>query len=320
LTVIYTLHGTEERMKLSGILIGAAVIFAICLVIRVLKSVPSTSGFADKQVSKAAAADVKAAAADVIVFDEQTNPPPYSLDPINSVDDYEYNLVFKGEGDKAMTKATRDVLMSAYPKDWTTHPPSSELFQQGLAAYKEGFADAAEKADNLMQKHNPYREVDGTNMTPPDSKAAEDAERDILATYVPKKPGELTTYDLDDAEEIVKRIYTAKGLVAYTKRGDNNTITVMSTSKIGEEVVYEDEYQAGPTPVGAGAPTGVGAVKEAGEGIDVPVNIINLGPKDPFFTPVSQEARTRSEKWDYTSWTPGLERAFAPTEPQTKWY
>jgi len=310
-------------MKLSGILIGAAIIFAICVVIRVLKSVPSgksTAGFTDKQVSKAAAADAKAAAADVVVLDEQTNPPPYSLDPINSVDDYEYNLVFKGEGDKAMTKATRDVLMSAYPKDWTTHPPSSELFQQGLAEYKEGFADAAAKADSIMQKHNPYREVDGSNMTPPDLKAAEDAERDILATYVPKKPGELTTYDLDDAEEIVKRIYTAKGLVAYTKRGDNNTITVMSTTKIGEEVVYEDEYSE-PAASSKGAPTGTGAVKEAGEGtVDVPVNIINLGPKDPFFTPVSQEARTRSDKWDYTSWTPGLERAFAPTEPQTKWY
>jgi hypothetical protein len=318
-------------MKLSGIFIGAAIILAICILIRVLKSIPSTkSGFTDKQVSKAAAnakaADAKAAANDAIVLDEQvgykplatfgeqTNPPPYSLDPINSVDDYEYNLVFKGEGDRAMTKATRDVLMSAYPKDWTTHPPSSELFQQGLAAYKEGFADAAAKAE-VMQKHNPYREVDGTNMTPPDSKAAEDAERDILATYVPKKPGELTTYDLDDAEEIVKRIYTAKGLVAYTKRGDNNTVTIMSTRKIDEPVVYEDEYSE------KGAPTGTDAVKEAGEGtVDVPVNIINLGPKDPFFTPVSQESRTRGEKWDYTSWTPGLERMFAPTEAQTKWY
>jgi hypothetical protein len=312
--IIYALHGTE-RMKPSEIFIGAAIIFAICVLIRVLKSIPSTkSGFTDKQVSKAAAADAKAAANDVIVFDEQMNPPPYSLDPINSVDDYEYNLVFRGEGDKAMTKATRDVLMSAYPKDWTTHPPSSELFQQGLAAYKEGFANSPPP-----QKGNPYKEVDGSNMTPPDSKAAEDAERDILTTYVPKKPGELTTYDLDDAEEIVKRIYTAKGLVAYTKRGDNNTVTVMSTSKIGEEVVYEDEYPISAS--NAGAPTGTGAVKAAGEGtVDVPVNIVNLGPKDPFFTPVSQEGRTRSDKWDYTSWTPGLERMFAPTEPQTKWY
>lgn len=243
--------------------------------------------------------------------------PPYSTDPINSVDDYEYNLVFKGEGDRAMTKATRDVLMSSYPKDWSTHPPSSELFQQGLAEYKEGFADAAAKAENIMQKHNPYKEVDGSNMTPPDSKAVEDAERDILATYVPKKPGELTTYDLDDAEEIVKRIYTAKGLVAYTKRGEGNVVTVMSTSKIDEPVVYEDEYSAEPS---VGAATGKDAVKAAGEGIDVPVKIMNLGPKDPFFTPVSQEGRTRTDKWDYTSWTPGLERTFAPTEPQTKWY
>ena len=308
--IIYALHGTE-RMKPSGFLIGAAIIFAICVLIRVLKSIPSTnSGFTDKQVSKAATADAKMAANDVIVFDEQTNPPPYSLDPINSVDDYEYNLVFKGEGDRAMTKATRDVLMSAYPKDWTTHPPSSELFQQGLAAYKEGFANSP------PQKGNPYKEVDGSNMTPPDSKAAEDAERDILATYVPKKPGELTTYDLDDAEEIVKRIYTAKGLVAYTKRGEGNVVTVMSTSKIDEPVVYEDEY----SEPSKGAPTGKDAVKEAGEGIDVPVNIVNLGPQDPFFTPVSQEGRTRSDKWDFTSWTPGLERMFAPTEPQTKWY
>jgi len=275
-------------MKPSEFFIGAAIIFVICVVVRVLKSIPSKNGFTDKANSKA---NVK----EEVILEETT---PYSTEPINSVDDYEYNLVFKGEGDKAMTKATRDILMSSYPKDWTTHPPSSELFQQGLAAYKEGFS-------NLKQLGNPYKEVDGSNMTPPDSKAAEDAERDILATYVPKKPGELTTYDLDDAEEIVKRIYTAKGLVAYTKRGEN-TVTIMNTSKIGEEVVYEDEYSDSKAP---------GAPREA-EDI-VPVNMINRGPKDPFFTPSD---RTRDAKWDYTSWTPGLERMFAPTEPQTNWY
>lgn len=290
-------------MKVRNILIGAAFIFAIGLVIYILKRIPSrqVNGFTNKTVSNV----------DTVVFDESSNPPPYSIDPINSVDDYEYNLVFKGEGDKAMTKATRDILMSAYPKDWSTHPPSSELFQQGLAEFKEGFENSPPP-----QKGNPYKEVDGNNMTPPDSRAAEEAERDVLATYVPKKPGELTTYDLDDAEEIVKRIYTAKGLVAYTKRGEGNVVTVMSTSKIDEPVVYEDEY----SEPSKGAPTGKDAVKEAGEGIDVPVNIVNLGPQDPFFTPVSQEGRTRSDKWDYTSWTPGLERMFAPTEPQTKWY
>jgi hypothetical protein len=303
-------------MKVKNILIPLVAIVCISvLLVVLLKKIPSikVSGFTDKQVKKAADAAASHKKKDEIVFDSEMNPPPYSLDPINSVDDYEYNLIFKGEGDKAITKASRDVLMSSYPKDWSTHPPSSELFQQGLASFKEGF-----QTPRIPQKGNPYKEMDGSNMTPPDSKAAEDAERDVLATYVPKKPGELTTYDLEDAEEIVKRIYSAKGLIPDVKRMDNNVISVIGTRKVNEPVLYEDEYVDAS---GAGAPTGSGAVKEAGEGtVDVPVNMQTLGPKDPFFTPVSQEARTRSEKWDYTSWTPGLERMFAPTEPQAKWY
>jgi hypothetical protein len=291
-------------MKVRNILIGAVFIFAIGLVVLILKRIPSrnVSGFTDTKVISNV---------DTMIFDQVSNPPPYSIDPINSVDDYEYNLVFKGEGDKTMTKATRDILMSAYPKDWSTHPPSSELFQQGLAEFKEGFQNAPSP-----QKGNPYKEVDGNNMTPPDSRAAEEAERDILATYVPKKPGELTTYDLDDAEEIVKRIYNAKGLVPDVKRMDNNVITIMGTRKVGEALIYEDEY----IDASGAAPTGSDAIKEVGEGtINVPVNMETLGPKDPFFTP-SSKSRERDEKWDYASWTPGLERMFAPTESQEKWY
>lgn len=303
-------------MKLKNILIAVLIIVFIGVgLVLLLQNLPSikVSGFADKQVSKAAAASASQKKKDEIVFDNEMNPPPYSLDPINGVDDYEYNLIFKGEGDRAMTKATRDTLMSAYPKDWSTHPPSSELFQQGLASFKEGF-----KTPLAPQKGNPYKQMDGSNMIPPDSKAAEDAERDVLATYVPKKPGELTTYDLEDAEEIVKRIYSAKGLIPDIKKMENNVISVIGTRKVNEPVMYEDEYVDAS---GANAPTGSGAVKEAGEGtVDVPVKIETLGPNDPFFTPVSQEARTRGEKWDYTSWTPGLERMFAPTEPQAKWY
>jgi hypothetical protein len=120
------------------------------------------------------------------------------------VDDYEYTAIFAGEGDKALTKEKRDVLMSAYPMDWSTQPPSSELFQQGLAAFKEQFENPAPQAKGNTA--NPFREVDGSNMTPPDSSAEEAKEREILATYVPKKPGELTTYDAADAQELITRI------------------------------------------------------------------------------------------------------------------
>ena len=242
----------------------------------------------------------------VIMVQAPTNP-PYATTPINSVDDYEYNLVFRGEGDKAMTKSTRDFLMSAYPKDWSTNPPSSELFQQGLAAFKEKFMNPSPPP-----KGNPYKEIDGSNMTPPDLDSVEAKEREILATYVPKKPGELTTYDAADAREIIDRIYKAKGLIPSVKETENNVFTVTNTIPESEAVVYEEE----PTYVQASSE----AVPTAGENtIDVPVNMIPDGPKDPFFTVTSQE-RTRDGKWDYASWTPGLERMFAPTEPQQHWY
>lgn len=235
--------------------------------------------------------------------------PPYATDTILSVDDYEYSMVFQNEGDRAMTKATRDMLMSQYPMDWTVQPPSSDLFQQGLAAYKESFQNPQE-----MPKKNPYTAIDGNNMIPP----VYTDEKDILATYTPKKPNELTTYDAADAKEIVDKIYGAKGLVADFKKTGDNTYTVMGTRPVNEKVMYEGEEQQ---PVYAsGAPTSSQAVPSAGEGtFIVPATVDNFKVPDPFFT-VNPSDRARDGKWNYASWTPGLERSFAPTEPQTNWY
>jgi hypothetical protein len=238
--------------------------------------------------------------------------PPYATDNILSVDDYEYSMVFQNEGDRAMTKATRDLLMSQYPMDWTVQPPSSDLFQQGLAAYKESFQNPQE-----MPKKNPYMAIDGSDMTPPVYKD----EKDILATYTPKKPNELTTYDAADAKEIVDKIYGAKGLKADFKKTGDNTYTVMGTRPINEKVVYEGEEQQQPVDAsGNQAPSSSQAVPSAGEGtFTVPATVDNFKVPDPFFT-VNPSDRARDGKWDYTSWTPGLERSFAPTEPQTNWY
>jgi hypothetical protein len=232
--------------------------------------------------------------------------PPYATDTILSVDDYEYSMVFQNEGDRAMTKATRDMLMSQYPMDWTVQPPSSDIFQQGLAAYKESFQNPQE-----MPKKNPYMAIDGNNMIPP----VYTDEKDILATYTPKKPNELTTYDAADAKEIVEKIYGAKGLVADFKKTGDNTYTVMGTRPVNEKVVYEDEQVDA-----SGAPTSSQAVSSAGEGtFIVPATMDNFKMPDPFFT-VNPSDRSRDGKWNYASWTPGLERSFAPTEPQTNWY
>ncbi len=194
--------------------------------------------------------------------------------------------------------------------DWTTQPPSSAQFQQGLAEYKESFTNPVPQPTQ-----NIYKEIDGSNMTPPDTAAAEQKEKEILATYVPKKPGELTTYDVDDAKEIIRRVYDAKGLVPDYKQTGTNTFTVMSTRKKNEPIVYEDDV--GPTHATAQASPNA----SAGEGTIVVPSVAmdyNAG-LDPFFT-AEQSGKTRDAKWDYTRWTPGLERMFAPTAPQTNWF
>jgi len=223
--------------------------------------------------------------------------PPFATDQIQSIDDYEYNMIFENEGDRGMTKKTRDLLMSKYPMDWTVQPPSSFIFQKGLSSYKESFTDSPNS--NLP---SPYMTIDN-DMNPPVYKD----EKDILATYTPKKPNELTTYDAADAKEIIDKIYGAKGLVANYKQTANNTFTVMSTRPKDQKVVYEDEV---PQPQGTASTAPVTSNGETA--------VTEKYTVDPFYT-VNPE-RSRDGKWDYTSWTPGLERMFAPTEPQTNWY
>lgn len=236
---------------------------------------------------------------------------PYATNsafPINGVDDYEYNMVFQNEGDRAMTKKTRDALMNKYPRDWSTMPPSSEHFQQGLAAFQtqqqEGFEG--------QTGPNPYAQLDGP-ATPPDTQGAEAKEREILQTYIPQSPQSLTTYDAVDAKELVNRVYGAKGLVADVHQTQPNVFTIVGTRKKDEKVVYEDE-------VPADAPASNEAVPAAGEGvIQIPaVAMTAPGQKqDPFF---DTDTPSRQGKWDYTKWTKNLERSFAPTQPQQNWY
>jgi len=246
---------------------------------------------------------------DKVVFIEDKIQKPYNQTPIQNVDDYEYSLIFKNEGDRAMTKKTRDLLMSQYPKDWSVQPPSSDLFQQGLQAYQEGFEN---EQDPSAEKKR-YAAIDGSKMTPPDSSAKETSERDILQTYVPKEPQSLTTYNAGDAKILIEKIYSAKGLVPTYEQTGENQFQITRTTPINQVVVYEDD----PSLQAGGAPTSSGPVKSAGEDTIVVPNIQPTGGLDPFFTPGEQ---TRDGRWDYTKFTPGLERMFAPTEPMQKWY
>lgn len=229
---------------------------------------------------------------------------PYVKKNILDVDDYEYNLVFQQEGDREISKALYNKLQSQYPLDWSTQPPSSAHFQAGVQKLKESFKGTPASPSG----EDPYKQIGIEQLTPNDTSLAQMEERKILQLYKPAKTDSLGTYQLDDADALIKRIYDAKGLVPEVVKKDGNIYEVIGTRRKDEKIVYEDE-----NPPAQRAP-----VEAAGEGtITVPVTAVDTAAGlDPFFTP---GASTHMDRWDYTKFTPGLERMFAPTYPTVEW-
>jgi hypothetical protein len=247
---------------------------------------------------------------------------PFVKERILDVDDYEYNLVFQQEGDREISKELYNKLQSQYPLDWSVQPPSSTHFQAGLQKLKESFASSPVSQPGP----DPYKELGP--LTPPDTTATQMEERKILQLYKPAKTDSLGTYQLDDAQALIKRIYDAKGMIPEVKQKENNVYEIVGTRRKDEKIVYEtDDYGSSVSnnsPRGAGSfedenpPAQRAPVAEAGEGlITVPVTAVDTAAGlDPFFSP---SASTHMDRWDYTKFTPGLERMFAPTYPTVEW-
>ena len=230
--------------------------------------------------------------------------PPYEQQAIQNMDDYEYNLIYTNEADRVLKKELRDKLMSQYPMHWTTYPPSSSQFQAG---YRESFQNAKQ---DVPDDAKPYQNISGSTMQPPDMGETEKEERKILQTYTPEFPPKAQTYDDRDANRLIKKIYDAKGLIPIVNHKDGtNVYEIVGTRRKNEKVVYEDEEGAATQR----------ANPETGEGV-VPVvsgvNELTASSRDSFYNGGGGSANP----WQYTAWTPGLERVFAPTEPKQNWY
>jgi hypothetical protein len=228
---------------------------------------------------------------------------PYEQKPINDLSDYDYNFIYQNESDKPIPRELRDKLMSQYPMHWTGYPPSSSQFQAGL---RESFENA--KPD-VPDDAKPYQNVSGSTMSPPDTSAVEKDERKILQTYRPQFPPTATSYDPRDAHKLIKELYDAKGLIPQVKHKEgSNVYEIIGTRKKDAKVKFEDEE----------APASNEPTAAAGEGtIQAPyaVNDTYSASKDEFYNMSSG----KKNPWDYTSWTPGLQRMFAPTDPKVEW-
>jgi hypothetical protein len=240
---------------------------------------------------------------DDVVLDETTR--SFYDKPIDNLDDYEYSMVFQNENDREVTKELRSKLMSQYPMDWTTNPPSSKNFNNGMKKYSQNQTDVSGAVDT-----NVFKNIGVDNLTPPDMDKVEEEERKILKTYQPKNTKDLKTYDVDDAYTLIKKIYDAKGEIPEVlHKKDTNVYEIVGVRRKDEKVLYEDEE----------APASMAPNQGAGEARIVvpPTAYDTAAAKDPYYDTMGGKGRIG--KWDYQAWTPGLERMFAPTNPTEKW-
>jgi hypothetical protein len=239
---------------------------------------------------------------------EYRNNPPYAVDAVRSLDEYEMSQVYENESDRELSQELRNKLMSQRPMDWAGLPPSSSKFQAGL---RESFENAT---PTVPENAKPYKDVIGDTTNPPDTESLEMEERKILQTYKPKPAGYVEKYDVDNVEKMIREIYDKKGLIPTVAHKENSNVYEITgvRKKSDSGIVYEDEV----------APAVMGPSQKLGEAkiIVPPAAYDYRAAKDPYYDTSAGTGGSRVGKWNYEAWTPGLERMFAPSNETQNWY
>lgn len=236
---------------------------------------------------------------------------PYSLQRIDRMDDYEMSAIFQNEGTKEATKRDRDQAMAQYPMDWVTQGTNSQSFQEGQAAYQK---TKAASMPMLTQPDDDDQDV--KDMLLPDHTSQEEEEKKILQTYRPKCTKSLLSYCVDDVKAMVDRIYGKKGLIPVIEKSKQGTNIweIVEVKEKNPKIVWEDD----PATATAEDSTRDIMTSRGEEVITVPYPASDLAAgMDPFFQTGSS---SRDGRHDYTKWTPGLERMYAPTYPVKSWF
>jgi hypothetical protein len=233
---------------------------------------------------------------------------PYMTNPIDDLDDYEVSAIFQNQGSKEASRQQLSDAMTRYPLDWSTQPPNSQYFQENQANYQKKLENNVINPPNTTLFNN----IDGSDMTPPDTLAQEEEERKILQTYKPESSKGLLSYSVDDVKALVDRVYTKKGLIPViekSKQGEN----IWEITEVKEKdphIVWADDIEKQTERDRM--------TQRREETIEVPYTVSDVAAGlDPFF---ERRTSVRDGKYDYTQWTPGLERMFAPTYPIKNWF
>ena len=218
---------------------------------------------------------------------------PYLSSPIDSLDDYEVSTIFKNQGSKEASRKQISDAMTRYPMDWSVQGPGSQYFQ-----------DNQEKDKNEKPLLSPAPEE-----LLPDTMRMDEEERKILQTYKPESNKGLLQYSVDDVKTLLERVYSKKGLIPVLNKSKQgpNIWEITELKEKNPTIVWEDDVK-----------TERNVMTQRGEEvIEVPYTATDMAAGlDPFF---QSRRSVRDGKYDYTEFTPGLERMFAPTYPIKSW-
>jgi len=237
-------------------------------------------------------------------FNRTLTPPemPYLTEPIDALDAYEVSAVYQNQGSKEATKKQINDAMTRYPIDWANQGPNSQFFQENQTRY-----DNTQRAPSSEKQ---YRNIDASNRAIPDKNSMEDEEKKILQTYQPKDSKGLLQYSVQDVKHLLHKVYDKKGLIPVINKSEQgeNVWEITEVREKDPKIVWENDMNSTRNTM----------IDRGEEVIQVPIATSDVAAGlDPFFQP---RDKVSQNKYDYTQWTPGMERMFAPTYPVKSWF
>jgi len=231
----------------------------------------------------------------------------YAKTPIQKLDDYEYTRVFDSEKSSRtpIEAKTTSKLLGDRVLDWANLPFNSE--------------DRANKEDTFVEERmnsirDPvsgvfFKTASGTDVLP--DEATRLREQKVLSAY---RPTELTEHRVDSEMEAVGNL--------VNQMYANDPAWEPVVRKVGESQWEVTELRPRPRKEAYEAE---GESRELNEH-STPMASMTIDDRlrnDPYFDKSGVSDHDNGKFWkysDFTKWTPGLERMFAPTMDNRQWY
>ena len=236
----------------------------------------------------------------------------YTNKAVDKLDDYEYSRVFETESGirNSLTKESKGELINKHVLDWANLPFNSEK-----RAEKEDTFVAGRKENGFRDPETGvfFQAIEGKNIDPPDMDAIKEREQKVMSSY---KPTDVSKHTINDQMRTVSRIVNE----AY--KGDKNWEPVVTQVSDYQWEVTElrprekrEKYE--------GETKDLALAEQRGEALPPPsISIDDRNRDDPYFDKSGVGDRDNNKYWkyeDFSKWTPGLERMFAPTLSNKEW-